>query len=135
MASVTSSGEGPGAVVLGTRSYCGRGGSAERAEHAHRRTELGDDRFMNSHVPAAAGRPQSLDRQQARGALPERVVGQLIGTGQVRGPGSSGSSGQVTAGIFQQPAGNGDIGSDALQLPGEQLPDPVTPGPRSQDPV
>src|SRR5215831_15418211 len=57
----------------------------ERAEDAGRGAELGDDSFLDGHVPATTGRTQSLDGEQARCALAQRVVGELIGPRQVPG--------------------------------------------------
>ncbi len=56
---------------------------AERPEGSHGRAELSQDRFLNRDVPAAARSPQALHGQQADGALTQRLIRKLIGTGQI----------------------------------------------------
>src|SRR5579859_4428006 len=55
----------------------------ERPEDAYRRAELGGNDLLHREMPAPAGCPQPLCLKQARGALAQGVIGQLVCTGQV----------------------------------------------------
>src|ERR1700730_18356826 len=57
----------------------------ERPEDAYCRAELGGDDLLHREMPAPAGCPQPLCLKQARGALAQGVIGQLVCTGQVSG--------------------------------------------------
>jgi hypothetical protein len=59
-------------------------------------------RFLDRDVAAAAGSTQTLLGQQTRGALTQRVVGQLIAAGQVAGRQADCCSGQVPGSIIEQ---------------------------------
>ncbi len=89
----------------------------ERAECAHCRSELRGDGFLDGQVPATAGCPQPLRLEQARRALAQGVIGQLIGTSQISGHLGLGRGGKVAARILQHPAGDRMVGSYLLHLP------------------
>ena len=69
----------------------------ERAEDAYCRAELGGDDLLHREMPAPAGCPQPLCLKQARGALAQGVIGQLVCTGQVSGCLGRRRGGKVTA--------------------------------------
>ena len=69
----------------------------ERPEDAYCRAELGSDDLLHREMPAPAGCPQPLCLKQARGALAQGVIGQLVCPGQVSGYLGRRRGGKVTA--------------------------------------
>jgi len=90
--------------------------SAKGPEDAHDSSELGGNGLLDSEVAAPARGPQPLSFEQASGAFPEGVIGQLVRTGHVSCRFRRRRSRKMAARIRQQPASDRDIRRDLFYL-------------------